>query len=81
MRVDEAGQNEFACGVDDPVVWGLRLRRALDFPDKGDPVSLDDKEAVRDRPPDPSINVPFLISSRVASAMTTAPYTRPLTSE
>ena len=49
MRVDEAGQNEFACGVDDPVVWGLRLRRALDFPDKGDPVSLDDKEAVRDR--------------------------------
>ena len=48
MRVDEAGQDELARGIDDPVVRGLRPHHPLRSADKRDSVSLDDKEAVRD---------------------------------
>jgi hypothetical protein len=61
--------------TDMPRSRALRLwrRRAVSFADKSDPVSVDDEERIWDgSPPDPSIKVPFLISSRVAVAMTTA---------
>ena len=49
MRVNEAGQDELARGIDDSVVWGFRPHRAVGIADKGDPVSLDDEELVRNR--------------------------------
>src|SRR4029077_18364587 len=49
MRVDEAGQDELARGINDRCARGLRPHRAVSFADKSDPVSLDDEEPVRDR--------------------------------
>ena len=49
MRVDQAGQDELARGIDDPVLWGFRSHRALGFTDKGDPVSFDDEKLVWNR--------------------------------
>ena len=46
---DEAGQDELARGIDDPVVRGLRRHRAIGFSDKSDPASVDDEEPVWDR--------------------------------
>src|SRR5499433_2317719 len=41
VRVNQAGQDELARGIDDSVVWGFRSHRAVGITDKGDPVSLD----------------------------------------
>ena len=49
MRVDEAGQDELARGINDRVVRGFRPHRAASFADKSDSVSLDDEESVRER--------------------------------
>jgi len=49
MRVDEAGQDELARGINDRVVRGFRPHRAVSFADKSDPASVDDEEPVWDR--------------------------------
>jgi hypothetical protein len=49
MRVDEAGQDELARGINHRVVRGLRPYRAVRFADTSDAVSVDDEEPVRDR--------------------------------
>src|SRR5215831_12548745 len=49
MRVDEAGQDELARGVNDSVVRPPLWRRAVGRTRASNPVSLDDDERVWDR--------------------------------